>query len=98
MHTIKMHVLKVILLRGAMYQSVSCAKGLALVNSLIAGTVSHIQWKNQHLKKNYREETAATLGWRYWQNVCKRHAREIESKKDVRYDSKHDDWCTLSIF
>jgi hypothetical protein len=51
-----------------------------------------------HLGKNYREETANKMGQKYWLNFCERHAREIESKKAVRYDSKRDDLCTLENF
>jgi hypothetical protein len=101
MQKVGAHVLKVILIRGAMRHPVSCAEGLALANSLITGTVSHMQlikWKKKHLGKNYREETAAVLGHKYWNIFCKQNAREIESKKAVRYDSKCDDWCTLSNF
>jgi hypothetical protein len=62
MYKVEAHVLKVILIRGAMRQPVSCAEELSLANSLITGTVSKMQlmdWKKQHLGKNYREETAA---------------------------------------
>jgi hypothetical protein len=60
MHTVEAHVLKTILILGAMHQPASCANGLALANSLIGATVSHMQLiegKKQHLGKIYREET-----------------------------------------
>jgi hypothetical protein len=74
MHKVKVHVLNVILIHGAMRQPVCCAKGLALANSLFTDTVSHMQlieWKKQHLGKSYREETSAQLGQTYWNNFCK---------------------------
>jgi hypothetical protein len=101
MHEVEAHLLKVILLRGAMRQPFSCGEGLELANSIIEHTVTQlqiIQWKQLYLVKSFREESAATLGQKYWQNFCKRHSREIESNKAVRYDSKQDDWCTLPIF
>jgi hypothetical protein len=98
---VEAHLLKVMLLRGTMRLPVSCAEGLELANSLIEGTVSQFQlveWKYQHPSKNFREDKATTLGQKYWRNLCRRHSREIESKKAVRYDSKRDDWCTLLNF
>jgi hypothetical protein len=101
MHKVEAHLLKVILLRGTMQQPVSCREGLELANSLIEGTPTQnnlVEWKKARLGKNYREETATKMGQKYWLNFCKRHVREIESTKAVRYDSKRDDWCTLENF
>jgi hypothetical protein len=59
-----MHVLKVILIRGAMRQPVSCAEGLSLANSLITGTVSQIQlmeWKKQHLRKKLQRRNISCV-------------------------------------
>jgi hypothetical protein len=101
MHEVEAHLLKVILLHGAMHQPVRCGEGLELANSIIEDTMTQlqmIQWKQLHLGKSFREESAATLGQKYWQNFRKRQSREIESKKVVRYDSKWDDWCTLPKF
>jgi hypothetical protein len=57
-----------------------------------------IEWNKKHLKKIYREETSAALGQKHWNIFCKLNARGIKSKKAVQYNSKRDDWCTLSNF
>jgi hypothetical protein len=96
MYEVEAHLLKVILLHGAMRQPVSCGEGLHFASSIIEDTVTQLkmtQWKQLHLGKSFREESAAELGQKHWQHLCKRHLREIESKKAVRYDSKRDDWC-----
>jgi hypothetical protein len=67
MHGVEAHIIKVVLLRGAMHQPVSYAEGLELANSLIKSTLSHAQlfyWIYQHLGKKYREDAATKVGLR----------------------------------
>jgi hypothetical protein len=95
------HLLKCLLLRGTVRQPVSCAKGLQLANSLIEGTVSQahlIGWKQNHMGVNFERTAAATLGKKYWENICDWNAIDIEHKKAFKFDSKRDDWCTKENF
>jgi hypothetical protein len=38
------------------------------------------------------------LGEKYWQNFCRRKEDVITAKKEVRFDSKRDDWCHWDNF
>jgi hypothetical protein len=73
---IEAHLLAAILRCTTIRQPVSCAEGLALANSLIEGTPTQnalIQWKATHLKHGSDDNSLGSLGWRYWQNFCRRN-------------------------
>jgi hypothetical protein len=68
MHKVEANLLKVILLRGAMCQTVSYGEGLELASSIIEDTLTQlqfIQWKILHLGKSFRVESVAMLGQKY---------------------------------
>jgi hypothetical protein len=98
---IEAHLLGIILRCVALRQPVSCAEGLELANSLIEGTARQrclIEWKKKHLKMGEIDVKFGFLGARYWQNFCRRNHDIIAAKKDVRFDSKRDDWCRYDNF
>jgi hypothetical protein len=39
-----------------------------------------------------------SLGEKYWHNFCRRNEDVINAKKEVRFDSKRDDWCCWNNF
>jgi hypothetical protein len=49
-------------------------------------------------RNELQRKSSRSAGHKYWRNFCARHEQEIESKKAVRYDSKCDDWYTVSNF
>jgi hypothetical protein len=97
---IEAHLLAAIPRRAALRQSVTCGEGLVLVKSMIEGTEAQVRlnWKKNNLKNGPNDDAFGTLGQRYSQNVCRRNADVITSKKAVRFDSKRDDWCRLEHF
>jgi hypothetical protein len=86
---VEAHLLKCILLCGAMRPTLSCAK----VNSISKGMVSQAQligWNQKHMGVNFENTTAAILGKKYWENLWNRNAIEIERKKAVKFNSKRE--------
>jgi hypothetical protein len=77
-------LLVAILRCDALCQPMSCVEVLALTNFLIEGKAAQINlmaWKAKHLKNGTFDNSFGTLGWRYWQNFCRRNKNAISSKK-----------------
>ena len=62
-----------------------------------------VEWKKKILpsacESDDKEDHSTTthLGIKYWRNFLKRQP-QIASKKAVRFNSNHDDWCTHQRF
>jgi hypothetical protein len=91
------HFLDVILQMAGMHQPLTAYGALNLINSMISSSnLQHslIKWKEKHKIKG---DENVKVGIRYWQNFRKCHP-EINTKQAVRFDSKHDDRCTMENF
>jgi hypothetical protein len=80
---------------------ISCAQGLELANSLISGTEVEkklIEWKSNNCYA-YKHASVSgdenkKLGLGYWRSFLRRNEHLIRTKKAVKFDNKHAEWCT----
>ena len=93
---IELTVVKIIIQMARIRQSLTQAKGLALVNSLINGTDLQkelIKWKS-----NNTTNSVGSVGSKYWKNFMTRHNNKIRSKRGKKYSLDRSNWTTWSNF
>jgi hypothetical protein len=92
MKVIEPYIISIITQLSNMCIPISTLQGLQLCNSIVNGT----RFKNelQQFKKKHLRSAPEELGRGYWRGFLKRNEQFIKAKKAVRFDTKHEEWCT----
>jgi hypothetical protein len=84
-----------------MRQPYTVRQFLELANSLIEKSVTRVQlveWKQNKIGRNFKEDNAGRVGFKWWSNFVKRHKIHLSIGKAVWFDMKRNEWCKLENF
>jgi hypothetical protein len=90
--TVRKGIVSIIIQLADMHVPISASQGLQLCNSIINGT----RFKDEVDKFKKQNCRSATLehGRGYWRGFLKWTKHSVTSKKAVKFDNKHAEWCT----
>ena len=99
-------LLDMLLQLSDMNAPVTCREGLELARSLVkdSSMIEEIKsWKDKHLCNDESDDCndddgTEVIGKAWWSGFCRCHKNLLTSKKAVRFDSFHDEWCTVCNF
>ena len=90
------------IIRKAANREPYCIKEcIELANSLIDKSVTQeelVEWKKKQFGKNFREENAGRVGYKWWTNFVKRNKTHLSVGRAVCFDMKRNEWCNLDNF
>ena len=89
-------IVGIILQMARIRQCLIPSKGLALINSIIEGTL--VQNKLKKWKGKNTPNCVGMVGKGYWRSFLKRHKNQIVSKRGQKYELNRQNWTTYANF